>query len=284
MPELPEVETVRRQLEPVIVDQTIRQIKVLRPKSWQGNIAQVQGASIASVRRKAKILIIDLVSTEPSHLLIHLKMTGQLIYEADSTRIVGGHPNNSWTNSLPDKHTRVILELSRGNLYFNDMRVFGWVKHHQPAELIQMLEKMPPDIIDPNCTLEYFYQILQRSGRAVKLVILDSHKLGGVGNIYANDGLFAAGIDPRRSANSLNRVEAETLLKNLKQVVQLGIKLGGATAADGKFVNTQGYGGKYQEHFLVYEREGEPCPNCINPISKIKLAGRGTYFCSQCQI
>lgn len=323
MPELPEVETIRRQLEPVLVGQRIGSVQVLREKSWGGEVDEVIGAEIVAVRRKAKVLIIDISHKQfaISHLLVHLKMTGQLIYEATSDkshatsldssaplrcaqndkqalkssaessthqpinwpttpRIVGGHPNNSWTAQLPDRHTRVIIELDRGTLYFNDMRVFGWVRAVNQQSVNQLISSMPPDIIDDECHHEYFYQILQRSGRAVKLVILDSHKVGGVGNIYANDGLFLAGIDPRRAANSLTKKESAKLLESLRHVVNLGIELGGATAADGKFVNTKGYGGKYQDHFQVYEREGDLVERNGQSgyVEKFKLGGRGTYW------
>lgn len=294
MPELPEVETIRRQLEPVLVGQRIMSVEVLREKSWGGDIEVVVGSEIVGVRRRAKVLIVDIrhKSLVISHLLVHLKMTGQLIYEetsnklqVTSSRIVGGHPNSSWTAQLPDRHTRVVLGLDQGTLYFNDMRVFGWVKQVTSNKLQEIVGSMPPDIVDPECTPDYFYQILQRSSRPVKLVILDSHKVGGVGNIYANDGLFLAGIDPRRSANSLSRKETDKLLASLKQVVNLGIELGGATMADGKFVNTQGYGGRYQEFFQVYEREGELVERDGKSgyVEKFKLGGRGTYWVPKLQ-
>lgn len=309
MPELPEVETIRRQLEPVLVGQKFVTIEVLRDKSWSGEVSRVIGQEIVGVRRKAKVLIID-TGQKPSatsHLLVHLKMTGQLIYEPSAVclqqsakqpavrsqssaesleqlaalaRIVGGHPNNSWTAQLPDKHTRVVFGLNQGTLFFNDMRVFGWVKQVTSEKVQEIISLMPPDIIDLECTPDYFYQILQRSSRPVKLVILDSHKVGGIGNIYANDGLFLAGIDPRRAANSLTKRESNKLLEALKEVVNLGIQLGGATMADGKFVNTKGYGGKYQDHFLVYEREGELVEHDGKSgyVEKFKLGGRGTYW------
>ena len=298
MPELPEVETLRRQLEPVLVGQQILSVEVLRDKSWFGDVRETEGRKIASVERKGKVLIVGLKAekSKETFLIVHLKMTGQLIYQGVSKktekveislkdRIVGGHPNNSWTSVLPDKHTRVIINLSKGSLFFNDQRVFGWVKLITGSELKVQIAKMPPDIIDIEVTEEWFFDLLQRSGRAIKLVIMDSGKLGGVGNIYANDGLFDAGIDPRRSSKSLTRKESNRLLASLKKVVNLGIKLGGATAADGKFVNSAGLGGTYQNHFLVYEQEGKVVS--LNKesgvVQKIKLGGRGTYWVPELQ-
>jgi formamidopyrimidine-DNA glycosylase len=312
MPELPEVETVRRQLEPVLVGQTIQSVEVLREKSWDGEIDQVVGSEIEAVERKAKVIFIELraKNQESRYLMIHLKMTGQLIYEPrvksqesrikrdsntkpllthqpinPSTRIVGGHPNNSWTNELPDKHTRVIIKLSQGTLFFNDQRVFGWVRLATSDKIQATRAGMPPDIIDSECDQEYFYKVLQSSGRAVKVLIMDSKKIGGVGNIYACDGLFDAGIDPRREAKNLTRLEADRLLASLKKVVNKSIKLGGATAADGKFVNTSGLGGKYQDEFLVYEQEGVIVEKNGKKgvVEKFKLGGRGTYWVPKLQ-
>ena len=292
MPELPEVETVRRGLEPVLIGQEIALIEVLRDKSWDGKIDEVIGCEIVAVKRKAKILFIETKSKkqETRFLMVHLKMTGQLIYEASketknqklrtNNRIVGGHPSNSWTGNLPDKHTRVVIGLTEGTLYFNDMRVFGWVRLFDQFSVDRLIDKMPPDIIDVECDKPYFLKVLQRSGRAVKQVIMDSAKIGGVGNIYACDGLFDAGIDPRRPSKELTKNEASKLLESLKKVVNLGIELGGATAADGKFVNTQGLGGSYQDRFLVYEQEGElrERGGKKGVVEKFKLGGRGTYW------
>lgn len=293
MPELPEVETVKRQLTAVLIGQSIKSVKVLRDKSFIGSPQEVIGSELISINRKGKMLVIEVRSKETGvkeekFILIHLKMTGQLIYQThngDSDRIVGGHPNNSWTNQLPDSHTRVIIELSEGTLFFNDQRVFGWVKVVTTKELEVILSKMPPDIIDPEVTTEFLYTLVKRSNRPIKLVIMDSSRLGGVGNIYANDALWDAGIHPYRKANTLTKVETKRLLESMKKVVNLGIELGGATAADRKFVNTQGFGGKYQDFFLTYERRGLACKreDCSGVIEKISIGGRGSYFCPVCQ-
>ena len=297
MPELPEVETVARGLKTVLVGQTIQVVEVLRDKSMDFEDARVLiGAKILDVRRKAKILIVDLeTDLGPRSMLIHLKMTGQLIYDGSSyakatadkqgTRLVGGHPSASWVSKLPDRHTRVVIKLSEGTLFFNDMRVFGWVRVADEKQLEREFANYGPDIISDEVDEEYFYSQLQRTGRAVKLAVLDQGFFAGVGNIYANDGLWDAQIDPRVVAKDLSKEKSDRLLQSLKKVVNLGIELGGATTSDGGFVNTEGLGGRYQERFLTYELEGEACQRkgCSGIIEKIIIGGRGTYFCPVCQ-
>lgn len=263
MPELPEVETITRQLDRVLTGHKIVDVEVRQAKSFVGEEGDVEGKKILGVRRKAKMAIIDLGSL---YLLIHLKMTGQLIYQGVSNR-----------------HTRVILHLSRGKLLFNDQRLFGWMKVVDKEGLEKEFKNYGPDVIDASVTDDYFYNLLQGSVRAVKLVITDQAKMAGVGNIYVNEGLWCARISPQRSARAINRQESDQLLKCLREVINQGIKYGGATASDDKFVQATGLEGKYQEHFLVYEREHKKCNKCKSVIQKIRLGGRGTYYCPVCQ-
>ena len=259
MPELPEVETIRRQLQKVLVGQAIKKITVRRAKSWQGDKQAVAGKKILGVERKAKMFVIKL--SGGMNLWIHLKMTGQLVYTSKpearnpkpETRIAGGHPTADWVSKLPSKHTRVVLGLSRGRLFFNDMRVFGWVKTVSDKKLKAELDKLPPDVIDKEATAEYLKKILASSRRAVKLVICDQAKLGGVGNIYANDALFCAGIDPRRQAQKITNSQFTIfkLHKCLRKVINNGIKYGGATPSGEKFVNLAGMGGRDQDNVFV---------------------------------
>ncbi len=283
MPELPEVETIRGQLEKVVKGQRIKKIKVLRKKSLQGSSLKVKGRKIVGVKRRAKMLVMELEGDK--NLLIHLKMTGQLVYEGEKGRTVGGHPTSDWVKKLPSKHTRVVMELEKGKLFFNDMRVFGWIKVVDKVGLEREFKDLGPDVNSLKFTVKHLRQILESSGRAVKLILLDQKKLAGVGNIYANDGLYCAGVDPRRSGKEVVKDEAvvRRLLKCLKKVIDKGIKYGGATASDDSFKNAAGLGGKYQKHFLVYEKEGKKCRRCEGKIKKVKLGGRGTYFCPGCQ-
>lgn len=284
MPELPEVETIRRQLNRVLKGKEIEEVGVLREKSFRGDRKRVVGKRVESVERKAKLLM--MVLDDKERLLIHLKMTGQLILvDKGKKRVVGGHPTADWVNDLPSKHTRVVISFLRGGkLYFNDMRVFGWIKLVKEKEWKRLEEEMPMDVVDKEFTKEYLKGVLGNSRRAIKLVIMDQKKMGGVGNIYANDGLFLAGIKPDREARSLEDKEISKLYKSLIRVIKEGIRMGGATASDEKFVSVYGLGGKYQEKFRVYDKQGEKCVKCGKKIKKIKLGGRGTYFCPKCQV
>jgi formamidopyrimidine-DNA glycosylase len=283
MPELPEVETIKRQLGDVLVGEEIVLVRVLREKSFQGNEEELEGRRIRVISRRAKMLVFEFDDWDKC-LLVHLKMTGQLVFVAENLRLAGGHPSADWVNSLPSKHTRVIFEFKRGGkLFFNDLRVFGWVKLISLDDYQLLVEKLPPDVVDDSFIKDYFRKVIGNSGRQIKLVLMDQAKFGGMGNIYANDALFLAGIDPRRRADSLGIKEQDRLFEAVKLVISEGIEYGGATAADEKYVDVSGLGGKYQEHFRVYERNGKECLVCGEKIRKISLGGRGTYFCEKCQ-
>ncbi len=280
MPELPEVETIVRRLDSLLKGREIIDVKVRRDKSFKGNVDDVIGAKVIRVWRRAKLLVFDL--SNGLYLLVHLKMTGQLIFVEKDKPIGGGHPTKDWRKQLPGKHTRVIFKFSpSGTLFFNDMRVFGWIKVVDDQALSLELSKYGPDIIDLKLTADKFYNLLQSSRRAVKLVILDSHKVAGIGNIYACDGLDLARISPFRPANSLTQAESKRLLKSLREVINLGIKHQGATISD--YMTADGVKGGYQEIIRVYGKEGQPCPNCGRLIIKTKQGGRSTYWCRKCQ-
>lgn len=247
MPELPEVETIRRQLDKVLTGQ------------------RIIGKKIIGVKRKAKMIVIELSdqSLEPSYLLIHLKMTGQLIY-----------------NGQPGKYTRKVYKLTKGTLIFNDLRKFGWIKVVTNRQLKEYFAKLPSDVVDKEFTPKYLSQVLKSSGRAIKLVLLDQQKMGGIGNIYANEALFCAGIRPSAPAN---KVKDSTKLHHcIVQVIKAGIRAGGTTVSDESFVNLFGRPGRFQKQLRVYENK-DKCLHCGTQIQKIKLGGRGTYFCPGCQ-
>ncbi|MDZ7586481.1 MAG: bifunctional DNA-formamidopyrimidine glycosylase/DNA-(apurinic or apyrimidinic site) lyase [Patescibacteria group bacterium] len=280
MPELPEVETLKRQLEKVIKNQQVLEVQVLREKSFQGAKKEVVGKKIKGVERRAKLLIIAL---EGSFLVVHLKMTGQLVYVAENqSRVAGGHPTADWVKELPSKHTRVILRLEKGTLFFNDQRVFGWIKVVKEQELRLMLAKFGPDIISKEANKIHLKKILASSGRMVKLILMDQTKIGGLGNIYVNDGLFYAGIDPKTRGKQLaeKSKKLDKLFIGLKRVVGMGIRYQGASETN--YVHLNGMGGKYQEHFLVYKKT--QCTKCRGRIKRISLGGRSTYYCPKCQI
>ena len=281
MPELPEVETISKQLDGVLSGRKITKVEVLRSKSFSGNSSDLVGKTIGGVTRRSKMLAVTFRNWDRL-LVVHLKMTGQLIYLSGSHRVVGGHPTPDWVNELPSKHTRVIVDLDNGaKLFFNDLRVFGWVRVFSKEAWAKLTGRLPPDVTSREFTLDYFAKVLGKSGRAVKLVLMDQDKFGGVGNIYANDALYLAKLDPRRKAKELSGKETKELFQAVKDVIGLGIKCGGASVH--KYGDAGGVGGKYQEHFLVYGRAGAKCKRDGETIKKIKIGARGTYYCPGCQ-
>jgi formamidopyrimidine-DNA glycosylase len=199
-------------------------------------------------------------------------------------QVYGGHPTADWVRELPSKHTRIEAGFTDGSrLFFNDQRVFGWWKIVTSNQLSVISKQLPPDVVDLGFTVEYLTSVLKKSQRAVKLVLLDQSKVGGLGNIYVGDALWKAGAKPTRSAATLKRTEIQRLHRACVEVIERGIVVGGASESTYKHIN--GMGGKYQEEFLVYKREGKAClrEGCGGVIKKITLGGRGTYFCPVCQ-
>jgi len=288
MPELPEVETLKRQLEQVIIGKKIKSIEVLRAKSFQGNTEILINREFTSIDRIGKLMILNLTTKFPK-LLIHLKMTGQLIYQPVHNaqlrnRVVGGHPTSDWVNNLPSKHTRVIVNfIDKSVLYFNDQRVFGWLKTVNNEKELER-EKIGFRGLDPLSLKFDGQQLLNFLGnlkRPIKLVLLDQQKIAGLGNIYVNDALYLASINPRMQTNQLRYKEWEKLAQAIRKVLLRGIELGGASQTN--YVHLDGLGGSYQNEFLVYKQDKKACQKCGTNIEKIKLGGRGTFFCPKCQ-
>ena len=296
MPELPEVETIRRGLEGLIVGATITEVEVRLPKMVRGEVDRLIDATILTVRRRGKGLLIDL-SNEYT-LAVHVKMTGQLIYKERQRRkgmqgkVKNLHPKLSAPFDLPSKHTHVIFKLkkqkSKGKsveafLFYNDIRQFGWL-HVLPTKEIESLPffmSLGPEPLK-NLDEMIFAVILDRSKAPIKSVLMDQSRVSGVGNIYANDALFHAGIHPLRPANELTEEERNRLFQAVEFVLREGIKAGGAS--ENTFLNALGEKGFYQERFLVYNRTGKPCLHCKTPIERIVVGGRGTFFCPSCQL
>jgi formamidopyrimidine-DNA glycosylase len=187
-------------------------------------------------------------------------------------------------NELPSKHTRIEAGFTDGSrLFFNDQRVFGWWRVVTGDKLQATMTSCLRMLLIREFTVGYLTQVLKKSHRAVKLVLLDQSKIGGLGNIYVGDALWKAGAKPTRRAATLKRREIQRLHKACVEVIERGIVVGGASESTYKHIN--GMGGKYQEEFLVYKRTGEQClrPGCSGTIKKITLGGRGTYYCPVCQ-
>jgi formamidopyrimidine-DNA glycosylase len=286
MPELPEVETVRRGLAKLIIGKTIVSEVHDTEKGFPNAAADVNtfliGSSVTDVRRRAKVLMIDL-STDYT-LLIHLKMTGQLVYVGD-TRFGAGHPNDSLVNALPDKSTRVTLQFNDGaKLFFNDQRKFGWMRLLPTIEIpnISFMQKVGPEPLSTEFTAQHFMQRLARRPKTnIKAAILDQSVVAGIGNIYADESLWGAKINPKRLVSSLTEDEMTLLYTEVRAVMNLSIEKGGSS--NSTYVNAEGQRGSYMDFARVFRREGMPCPRCGTTIEKLRVAGRGTHICPVCQ-
>lgn len=282
MPELPEVETIVRKLRPAIVGRVIARLEVYSAKSFLGDRLDLVGSTVLDVGRRAKM--IEIYLDRDRVLLTHLKMTGQYLFQNQDQLMAGGHPTADWHRQLPGKHTRVQFDFEGGaRLFFNDQRKFGWIKLVQKPELPQLYQKLGPDVIDKKITVVYLSEQFSRRKMTIKQAIMLNEILCGVGNIYACDSLNDARISPLRSARSLNPEELARLLTSMKKIIASAIKNGGTTF-DGKYVDIEGKSGNNQSKVLVYGRVAKSCYNCGGIIKKITLGGRGTYFCSDCQV
>jgi formamidopyrimidine-DNA glycosylase len=287
MPELPEVETVRRGLSELLPGRTIRLAHAIdSPKSFPNADADVKefmlGAKVLYVKRRAKVLLIEL-DTKYS-LVIHLKMTGQLVFRGEQ-QFGAGHPNGSLIGELPDRSTRVVIGFVDGShLYFNDQRKFGWVKLMPTLEVpnIDFMKKVGPEPLEADFTAKDFTERFMRRKRTnIKAALLDQTVIAGVGNIYADESLWGAKIDPRRLVADVSDKDFELLYTELRAVMNLAIKKGGST--DKNYVDAEGRRGSYMDFARVFRREGQACPRCGHTIEKIRHAGRGTHFCPNCQ-
>lgn len=314
MPELPEVETVRLGLEKYVVGLTIKDIEIRHPKPFVGDKAKVLNSKIVLIRRIGKGLILDL--SNGFSLAIHIKMTGQLVFRDEKTKNVLLSPK---VGTLPNKFTHVIFHLYRhpelvsgsngipghppageagarndsgveSLLYYNDMRRFGWIKVIRTDDVsnLSFFKQMGPEPFakkfgsgQADLSLKTFQGIVSKPATRIKQLIMDQAKIGGIGNIYANDALFEAKIDPRRPAKSLKNKEIRDLYDSIVKVLEKSLKEGGASELS--FVNILGQEGNYQNHTLVYGKKGKSCPRRDGIIQRISLGGRGTFFCTGCQ-
>ncbi|MBQ8984942.1 bifunctional DNA-formamidopyrimidine glycosylase/DNA-(apurinic or apyrimidinic site) lyase [Candidatus Saccharibacteria bacterium] len=280
MPELPEVETIRRGLDKFVIHQKIQNTTILCDKSFHGTPTS---AIITGIRRFGKALIIDLDNQKS--LMIHLRMTGQLIFDPKdkAARFAAGHPSENFVDTLPNKQTRVIIELENGTLYFNDQRKFGFIKVLDTKDLRDdpFIKKLAPEPWQMDETV--FYEKLQKHKNSpIKAVILDQTVIAGLGNIYADEALFMSKIHPKTKAGTLTKKESANLLKMAAHAMDLSIESGGSTLRDYK--KADGTRGDYLDKFAqVFNKQGKPCPICKTPIQKIRVAGRGTHICPHCQ-
>jgi formamidopyrimidine-DNA glycosylase len=287
MPELPEVETVRIGLSKLVIGKTIASVEFDWPKSFPNADADVAeflvGATIANVERRAKVLLVELSSKYS--LVIHLKMTGQLVYRSKTVDFGAGHPSASLVNPLPDKSTRVTLTFTdKSRLFFNDQRKFGWVRLLPTVEVPQLdfFQKVGPEPLSDDFTWQNMRErLLRRRNTNVKAALLDQTVVAGVGNIYADESLWGAKIHPITMVRALTDKEFKALHKALREVLRLSIDKGGSSSHT--YVDAEGNKGSYMTFANVFRREGQACPRCGTIIVKTRVAGRGTHLCPFCQ-
>jgi formamidopyrimidine-DNA glycosylase len=282
MPELPEVETIKIGLARLLPGKIVKDVSNDWPKSFPNAPADVArfliGAAIKHVRRRAKVLIIEL-NNEYS-LVIHLRMTGQLVFRGEQV-FGAGHPNDSLIGELPDKSTRVTLDFTDGSkLFFNDQRKFGWMRLLPSTEVpeIDFMKTVGPKPLEDDFTADKFIErLLTRKNSPIKAVLLDQKVLAGVGNIYADESLWMAKIHPLTPVAKVPRTKLVGLHNDIRAVLKLSIEKGGST--DRNYVDSEGKKGSYLSFANVFRRQGQPCPRCGTIIEKIRAAGRGTHIC-----
>lgn len=287
MPELPEVETIRIGLSGLLPGKAIASVEHDTDKSFPNAPADVNaflvGASVTEVKRRAKVLLIELSSKYS--LVIHLKMTGQLVFVSKKERFGAGHPNDSLIGRLPDKSTRVTFTFEGGShLYFNDQRKFGWVKLLPTAEVpnIDFMKKVGPEPLAADFTATQFAErFKRRQNTTIKAALLDQTVVAGVGNIYADESLWGARIHPATLVKNVSKDKFSRLFTELQYVLNLSLQKGGSS--DKNYVNAEGKRGSYLSFARVFRREGQPCPRCGTTIIKTRVAGRGTHLCPRCQ-
>jgi formamidopyrimidine-DNA glycosylase len=271
MPELPEVETIVRDLATVLPERRIEGVEIEWPGVLEGLPVEafremVVGRRIEHIARRAKFIIIYL--DNGTALSIHLRMTGRLFYRP--------------TGSEPDRFTKAILVLDGGyELRFADMRKFGRILVLQPEHIQALQERLGPEPLSEGFTVDVFAHLLAKHPTKIKALLLDQSFIAGIGNIYADESLFVAGIHPERPANELSPAEVERLYYAIRQVLNNSIINRGTTFST--FVDAHGEQGGHQRALLVYHRHGQPCPKCGTVLERMQVAQRGTHYCPLCQ-
>jgi formamidopyrimidine-DNA glycosylase len=304
MPELPEVEALRRSLLPYVKGRKVKNIKVLQDKIIAGKgtkrigtkentlkfIKNITGKKIIDIKRRAKNLII--VLNDKSILLVHLKMTGQLVFVgSDKKPIHGGHPIQESENKLPHKHTYIIFELDNGTLYYNDVRQFGYVLYYENENILNTEKHFDGIGIEPfdkEFTLPYFQNEIEKLKvrkikTPIKKILLDQKIVVGCGNIYCDEVLWTSSVLPTRPISQLSKPEINKIYINIINILDKAINSGGSSVAN--YLLANGKRGNYADYHNVYQKTGSKCrkKNCNGIIKKINFAGRGTHFCPKHQ-
>lgn len=283
MPELPEVETIKRELDQLIRNKKIKSVEINLAKQVKFTRAKflrlVEGMKIKRVRRRAKVLIFDLSNNY--HLLFHLKMTGQLIYRARGGKLSGGgHPIKHELGDLPNKYSHVIFNFSDGaRLFFNDTRQFGWVKLVDDKEWVKFESEFGPEPLE--ISFKEFRELFGVRRTAIKPLLMDSKFIAGIGNIYAAEALWCAGILPTRGADKISDKELKKVYNCLVRILKLAVAKKGTSAEN--YVDALGRSGSMMPYLKVYGRAGMKCVKCKSELKSMKQGQRVTVYCTKCQ-
>ncbi|SIT12230.1 bifunctional DNA-formamidopyrimidine glycosylase/DNA-(apurinic or apyrimidinic site) lyase [Neptunomonas antarctica] len=269
MPELPEVETTRSGIEPHILNQAISGIVVRQPKlRWwvpETELLALVGQRVKHVARRGKYLLLE---ADAGTILIHLGMSGSLRVISDQRE--------------PLKHDHVDILFGHGKLLrYTDPRRFGAILWQPPGQIHERISRLGPEPLSDEFDVDCLRQQCKGRSVTIKQLIMNSHVVVGVGNIYANEALFHAGIDPRRPAGRISAKRLTLLVEAIKSILMAAIQQGGTTLKD--FVDSNGQPGYFQQSLSVYGRGGKPCRNCSRPLKEVRLGQRSTVFCNYCQ-
>lgn len=270
MPELPEVETVRRSLSELLPNRTISAVQVVKPQIVAlGDMNELVGQAFAEFGRRGKYLIFTL--SGGARMVVHLRMTGKLLFHAEELP--------------PEKHDHIRMCFEDGSeLVYNDIRAFGrvWLTDEAGLTQISGLATLGMEPIEPEFSAAYWHERTKgRSRLSVKAALLDQRIVAGLGNIYADEVLFRAGIHPERPVGTLTAEDDERLAAAMREILTEAIAMRGTTFRD--YVDGNNQKGGYQNLLKVFQKNGEPCPVCGTPIERIRVGGRGTHFCPHCQ-
>jgi formamidopyrimidine-DNA glycosylase len=290
MPELPEVETIKNDLQQNLVGLEFKKIIVIEKKFVKPDHisfdSRLQNARIKGFDRVGKLLIFVLKKNRQEFfLLIHLRMTGQLLFRGRNIFLAGGHSDDHQELSLlrlPDKHTRIIFEFNNGAfLFFNDMRKFGYAQVADVGEVKKIKLAYGLNPLGAELNVKNIRRKLKGKTISLKASLLNQKIFAGIGNIYADEILFASRLNPKKIAGDLDDNEIKRLIAPMKNILRKAIKYRGTTFNN--FVDSRGQKGNFSKFLKVYGRGGKKCPRCGNFLQKIRVAQRGTVFCEKCQ-
>lgn len=287
MPELPEVETVRRGLARSIVGRTLAGFETDTKKMLNHPLPFYQktlkGQKILAVRRRAKMIIIEL--SGGWSLLIHLKMTGQLVFQGKGKCVIGGHPIKEGFSCTQNKFTHAVFTFKDGtHLFFNDVRKFGWIRLYKGEELLKLLASsgLGTEPLEKEFTLDVMEREMARRGAArIKQFLLDQRNVAGIGNIYGDEISYYARVRPDRRVKTLSAKEKRLIYKGIKRILAEAIKYEGTSISD--YVKADGEAGAYTKKLKVYQRCGKKCYHCRGVVARLKLGGRTSSYCPRCQ-